>query len=230
MYSAHLKRWASARWLMASAWVDLALGDRDLKAAEALFRANRAAKQGLGQSETYMLKNHLVRLFYQKGYCLRTIKAVQTLECWHTQGYVEGWDPVCRKCGNTGVYAQHELYHFTFSIGGKAYNWHQPERLVDWPVKISAEPVIYNQRAVEVEDYGDAQAERDQMLLYVYLRMAGIAKTDMLPGLIDFRTAWRGDWRQSRADVKAWVLRKVRKRRGRVAKAIEDWANDGIPF
>lgn len=226
----HLRGWGRQAWYCLRAWVELMNGDRDVLAANSLLRLNRLAKHNYAFRSTYDMKNHLVRLFYQRGHCIRAVKSEQKLECWHTRGYLEGWMPVCPKCGNTGVFARHELYKFTFVIGGQHYNWHQPARLVDWEVKITGEPVVYEGREPEDIDITQERKMLDQAILYVYLRMAGIPNEKITqPPVRGLRDALRWDWDQLWKDFKHWVRRRIHGK-GRIREAIRLWSDDGIPF
>jgi len=83
----------------------------------------------------YLLKNHLVRVLYERGYCVAASHAVQEQECWGTWNYDCG--PHCPKCGGTGIYRTYELIRFTFVVNGQRFTWHQPAGLVDWPVEFT---------------------------------------------------------------------------------------------
>lgn len=106
----------------------------------ALWRINRYAARisdRFGRKQfIYALKNAYIQMLYERGCCTRVILETQKLECWHTRAYSEGWDDYCPKCDNTGVYAEHELYRFTFDVDGCWYSWHQPVRLVNYPVRL----------------------------------------------------------------------------------------------
>ncbi len=182
---------------------------------------NRAAKGGVGAITTYGLKNYAVKLFYQKGYCVQAVKSVQEMECWHTRRYNEGWDDYCSKCDNTGIYARHVLFCFTFSIGEKVFKWHQPEQYVDWPVKISAEPVLYKQREITETEISEEDVQARQVWLYTYLLMEGVKD---LPKLLGWTQAWKADGRQIRIDVRHLVRMRIR-RMTVIVDVIQRWAS-----
>lgn len=101
---------------------------------------NIHARNGAERDEKesiYKLKNHLVRVLYEQGYCVAASHAVQELPCWGTLNYDCG--PHCRKCGGTGVYRRWKLIRFTFVVNGQRFTWHQPAGLVDWPVEFTKE-------------------------------------------------------------------------------------------
>jgi hypothetical protein len=108
-------------------------------AAFALLHLNRAAGQwqrSPSREKVYARKNLLVRYWYERGLCERVTKQRQVLECWYCKDGIDEWhdgDP-CSYCDGTGVYASHTLFKFTFHIGRRYYSWHQPERLVTWPI------------------------------------------------------------------------------------------------
>lgn len=105
----------------------------------ALWRLNRYANnlgRGSKRRIIYALKNAYIRMLYEQGYCTQAVLETQKLECWHTRAYNDGWDDYCPKCDNTGIYAEYELYRFTFNVDGCWYSWHQPVDLVDFPVQL----------------------------------------------------------------------------------------------
>lgn len=226
----HLRGWGRQAFYVTRAWVDLMNGERDVKAANSLFRLNRLTKHDFAVRSTYDMKNHLVRIFYKKGYCIRAVKSEQTLECWHTKGYQEGWARVCPKCGNTGVFARHELYKFTFVIGGQHFTWHQPGRLVDWDVEITGAPVVYEGKEPEEIEITQERKLLDQAILFVYLRMAGIPNEKIMqPPASGLRDALRWDGEQLWRDFKHLVKRLARGN-SRFAQTIRLWSDDWIPF
>lgn len=216
----YFRDWVEKERLFAQARRRLEKGNADQLAAESMFRLNRAAKGGWSESSTYEMKNHLVRILYQKGYCTRVLMAVQTLECWHTRGYMEGWTDHCPKCNGTGVYARHELYHFTFLVGGVRYTWHQPSRLVDWPVTLTGEMMAYDAHEPEEIDVDGWKLAEDQALVYVYLQQAGVQMRAVKP----LREAVWNDYLEIKRDVWNWYWMRTRKIRRWLRGKNEPWA------
>ncbi len=62
------------------------------------------------------------------------------LKCWYCDDGDDGWGRSCHYCDGRGVYAEHMLIKFVFSIGGRYYSWHQPQYLVTWPVQLEDGP------------------------------------------------------------------------------------------
>ena len=114
-------------------------------AAYALLHLNRAARRmGKGnptKQRIYARKNLMVRHFCEAGYCVRASKQAQKLECWECGGSGDAGEGFCYKCDGSGVYAEITLIKFSFRIGDRFYSWHQPERLVAWPVQLKDKPV-----------------------------------------------------------------------------------------
>lgn len=107
-------------------------------AAESMWALNTFARQSEDKELKrwiYALKNNLVQVLYQRGYCVHLTRSFQRQECWGTRNY--GCGPHCPKCGGTGIFRENELYTFYFQIGGRRYSWHQPGDLVNWPVQLT---------------------------------------------------------------------------------------------
>jgi hypothetical protein len=163
----------------------------DRIAAHCLFLLNRLArrtKSARGPA-IYSLKNRLLRHFYERGYCVECTRQSQTLHCWHTREYNEGWEDECYKCEGTGIYRQHHLYRFVFIVAGQRYIWHQPDGLVDWPVTVTSEEVSeLGVLPSPPSGLNKEMADLYQATLYEYLREQG---ADRLPGLISLRDVYR---------------------------------------
>ena len=133
-------------------WMD-ALPD----AAGALFEMNRWAKYSecCDADAIYRLKNDLIRLLYQRGYCTECYLHYTTLppkECWSCNGtgLWHSWDynieDDCRKCDGTGIYLPETTLAFVvfrFVVGEKSYCWHQPRETVRFEFRTTAEPSEY---------------------------------------------------------------------------------------
>lgn len=121
--------------------------------SKAMYHLNHFAKERYdARGYIYKLKNELIRLWHQRGYCTNVSWQKQTLDCWSCAGtggddyhcgcafnddecpFAAKCNCECQKCGGTGIYAQHRLCRFEFTIARQNYVWHQPERLVDWIV------------------------------------------------------------------------------------------------
>src|SRR3989304_2591679 len=73
----------------------LVYSDADKLAAHCLFYLNRIARRTQNHIKKhfiYTCKNHLLRLFYELGYCVDLTQQRQALICWHTRDYNEGWE------------------------------------------------------------------------------------------------------------------------------------------
>lgn len=127
------------------AWRD-ALPD----AAEACFALNRYAKHATcsedHRDEIYRLKGGLVRVLYLLGLAAevkRHVLELDGLECWGCDGVGTRWDgDDCYRCGGTGWYRKQQtrvFVAFRFQVGGRAYCWHQPGHLVNWPYEVTAQ-------------------------------------------------------------------------------------------
>jgi hypothetical protein len=130
----------------ACAWIWLWLQrDKDRAIAEVLFHSNHYAmqhKQSLYASQVYSLKNKIIEMFYQLGYCQDVTIHRQSFECWSCggTGQYSDWQE-CYKCDGTGVYRSVLLYRFRFVIGQTQFIWHQPKPLVNFDVVLSNEDV-----------------------------------------------------------------------------------------
>jgi hypothetical protein len=170
--------------------------ERQLAVAEAMFHLNhmaRAYKRSRLAEAIYDVKNDLVEHFYRAGYCTRVTRHVQTLPC-----YCEG-DDDCWKCGGTGIYRQYTLYYFRFNINGQTFVWHQPERLVTWPVALS-EPGIgsFEEREFVLSTPRGYRYDEAITLVQVYLSWYGLPyarwSLGSLPSVImAIALEWLGD-------------------------------------
>ena len=107
--------------------------------AEAMFDLNRHAREiGLRSVKNviYSLKNHLIRIFYERELCEKVETHVQELECWDCGGTGSDGGDYCFACNGSGVYRTITLYCFFFRVTGQMYIWHQPSDKVDYPVRV----------------------------------------------------------------------------------------------
>lgn len=120
-------------------------------ACHACHSLNRYAKHGTcsesNKNEIYGLKNKFVELIYTQGYC--TACWIHTLvlppkKCRACGGWGDGG--ACYRCDGTGNYLPEKrlkFYCFKISVG-RSYTWHQPDRLVTFPVVTTAEPAEWS--------------------------------------------------------------------------------------
>ncbi len=122
-------------------------------ACEYLFALNRYAKHDscsdANQADIYELKNRMVRLLYEQGYCTECVEHRQELpelECFGCDGSgsfdLYDGEP-CRRCNGTGVFKEATTLTFVcfrFSVEGKTYCWHQPEKVVLFNYESTQEP------------------------------------------------------------------------------------------
>lgn len=114
-------------------------------AAAAMLVLNRWAydhrREPLAQA-IYALKNSFVEILFAAGHCEHVEVHTQQFEgrvCWSCG---DDYD-VCDRCGGTGWYRAprvDELYCFYFRIDGRSYSWHQPAKLVNWPITLAGAP------------------------------------------------------------------------------------------
>jgi hypothetical protein len=170
--------------------------------AYCMFHLNRQARYG-GQHKylIYRMKNHLVRLLYEQGFCAQTTLQIQRMKCWNCDGTGEDeWhdhEP-CWKCDGTGVFRQHYLYRFVFDILGRRYVWHQPKSLVAWPVTVEmAGPSEYRSGGGGEWLDEDIQ-ELYMMVVWEYLRQHSVSEKDIEFQFPTLRSSLRADWLNSR--------------------------------
>jgi len=180
------------RWLKAN--------DANQIAARCLFHLNHKVRMTDRNVKTsiYDLKSLVIRDFYLRGYCVSVTKHLQTLPCWHSWEYNEGWEDICAKCQGSGIYAQHELYQFVFDIKGRTYVWHQPVSLVNFLVDLTNPEITEYQPGKRAANNmtGTEWVILYQAVLYQYLRLSGI-QVDELPKLPSWQMAFRLQWHES---------------------------------
>lgn len=140
--------------------------------AECMWRLNRRAySDPINREMIYSYKNVLVKHFYRIQPHLAGVQ-VQSMECWECEGsgYSMETGESCWKCEGSGIHREHRLFVFRFEIGGRRYVWHQPERLVDWPVELSAdhEPAEFTPRDLPDGDIWLSWPDLERCLAVVY--------------------------------------------------------------
>lgn len=169
----------------------------DRVALDILWTLNHLARANFGdlQYTIYACKHAAIRNLYERGLCVSLTKQTQTQTCWRCDGTgiepyetydVEGgW---CLKCGGSGIWAQHALYQFVFEVCGKRYVWHQPEKLVTWPVMVTDEtiaeyvPLPIDPLHVYLREYPAHLIPIHIAILHAYLRKHGVP-ADSLPAV-----------------------------------------------
>lgn len=119
-------------------------------ACEGLFSLNRYAKHRScprsRRDTIYELKNRFVELVYRQGYCIECYEHQQSLPeqrcfgCDGTGTYDGG--QACHECGGDGVYQAAKvltLVCFRFDVLGRTYCWHQPNDLVTFEYRVTAD-------------------------------------------------------------------------------------------
>jgi len=203
----------------ARAW--LAGDDPERIVVRCMFHLNRAAWASEKFQPVYRAKNHLVRIFYQRGFCRSVRIHTQTLSCWECGGSGDDGrdEDTCWKCGGTGIYRQHLLYAFHFDVNGRAYTWHQPKDLVTWPVRPDFAPIVeYEPRPRRVEVLPTSILELYAVTVNEYLVQQGVDRKDLPPyGPRSFYQALRSTWNTSgTANCLRRFRWKVRQMPGRV--------------
>lgn len=207
--------------------------------ARCMFHLNRYTRHYRRES-IYTLKNHLVRILYQRGFCVRATAERQDLPCWTCDGtgwFDEGQGVLCDRCDGTGVYRSHALYRFVFDAHGTRYVWHQPARLVDWPLDYAYDhnaPAGRYEPAETgaFEHLGTDIYELYGLAVYEFLRGAGVPARD-LPRFNRLRDAARMefDWWLRRHQRLYGLHRRARAWLRQVEKALkrQELAEE-IPF
>ena len=119
-------------------------------ACHGMHSLNRYAKhQTCGEankSEIYTLKNALVEMLYANGYCSAAWEHILVLppkKCFECGGVPSDW---CDRCAGTGNYLSEKrlkFFCFRFNVG-RGYTWHQPDKLVNFPVRTTAPPAEWS--------------------------------------------------------------------------------------
>jgi hypothetical protein len=116
-------------------------------ACECLFSLNQYAKHESctpkHQTTIYDLKNKVIRLLYERGYCCECYHHSFTppdRECWGCDGTGEHrTGSHCRRCRETGVYRGKTLLFvaFRFLVDNQGFTWHQPLEKVTFPYDVT---------------------------------------------------------------------------------------------
>lgn len=157
---------------------------------EAMFHLNHLA-QRRRRTEfaevVYRLKNQLVEHLYKAGHCESATLHRQILKCYC------GGDDECEKCEGTGIYRQFKLYYFRFNVFGQTYVWHQPERLVTWPVTLTTTDTReYEDRERDLSIPDGFDLNFSAQLVNDYLNWYGLGEPlpPLLGVLLDLARVW----------------------------------------
>jgi len=140
-----------------------ALGD----CCEAMFHLNRYAKNRTviekDREYIYGLKNNLVKLLYEQGYCTdcfeqnRPLPEQECYRCNSTGKWVSSWlgvPEICNRCGGTGIYRKatsHTIVCFQFNVDGKTYFWHLPKYSVIFNYEVTLPSADWRTGDVDVK-------------------------------------------------------------------------------
>lgn len=112
------------------------------QAAEWMYRMNvfaRNAGRHTITEQIYDLKDELIKYLYQHDYAVEVIRHIQNRECRTCGGSGQYWTGAdCFRCHGTGTFSTTALIAFRFVIEGRRYGWHQLEKLIDYPVTLTA--------------------------------------------------------------------------------------------
>lgn len=135
-----------------------------LIACRLMFHLNHyAARQECDDKQyIYALKSRLVQLLYETGHCTAAQLKLQTQPCLG-YGFRGCEGATCQKCGGTGIYSQHSLYAFAFSVCRQRFAWHQPLSIVPYDVTLSDSSM------------GDYQAPKEPKPVHLDQRTADLA-------------------------------------------------------
>jgi hypothetical protein len=119
-------------------------------AADALFSFNRFAKWArcsrLRCRELYDLKDAMIRLLYEGGYCcgLAVHTVAQDEPCAVCEGAGIDWQGLaCARCAGSGTVPSEGLLEylaFCFQIDGHWYHWHLPRKSIYWAYELRTPP------------------------------------------------------------------------------------------
>lgn len=112
----------------------------------ALFNLNRYAKHKSctrrNKEEIYNLKNEVIRILYQSGYCVSTYKHIlefESKECRTCNGTGMKRGVFCYDCEGSGeiTFDPSEFIVFVFGINNEKYVWHQPEEYIRFSFELT---------------------------------------------------------------------------------------------
>jgi hypothetical protein len=98
----------------------------------------------------YAVKNSLIEMLYHHGYviaCYEHHTVLDAKSCFGCDG--TGKDEgcgACMRCGGTGVFSPPKRLRFIifrFWVNGDTYCWHQPDKLVRFPIVTTQDPVEF---------------------------------------------------------------------------------------
>jgi hypothetical protein len=160
-----------------------------LQACEAMFQINVLcrAKKNPYHDLSYELKNELIRLLYEHGYCIEAQLHHQDFPCWSCGGTGEYYRGVtCYKCDGTGVYRRIWHYAFRFQVGDRRFSWHQPKHMVDYPVETKTDTRPYHDPQLAKKDDLDRFYKRVgqaiwtvSVFLWLHRRLPEVELTEM---------------------------------------------------
>lgn len=177
-------------------------------AAKGLHALNRYAKWREcsleHRTEIYDLKNRFVELLYREGHCTACWIHQQVLPpklCRECGGDSPKWtDDWCERCANSGEYLPAKTLHFycfQFAVG-RGYTWHQPDKLVRFPVSVTEPPKqwegVIKEKPLSMPRTEFARAK--ELLRWVLDRSAGAPPVEPvtyleapIPPVVDLRQA-----------------------------------------
>ena len=125
---------------------------------QALFNLNRYAKHGTcsksNKEEIYSLKNDVVRILYQAGYCISTtrhIKETDSRECRYCYGPGLRQGNECYDCDGMGTVNldPYRFIVFVFNVNNERYVWHQPEERIQFSIQVGEDSEEINETEVK---------------------------------------------------------------------------------
>ena len=154
----------------------------DVTAALCLWFLNQHAYAG-GEDKfaIYQLKDQLLKLFYNRGYCRSVKLEKQTMTCNNCDengitvaGFFRGRK--CVRCNGTHIHRQHLLFAFHFVIENTNFLWHQPVSLVDW---LKPDPSETTGVYVERDGITNPELSHDELVknfavVYLFLQRHGV--------------------------------------------------------
>jgi len=157
----------------------------DVIAAFCMFFLNQHARAGgEGKFAIYQLKDQLLKLFYNRGYCRSVKLEKQTMTCNNCDengitvaGFFRGRK--CVRCNGTHIHREHLLFAFHFVIENKNFLWHQPVSLVDWlkPDPSETTGVYVERETIIYPKLSRKELVKKLAVVYLFLQRHGIKPT-----------------------------------------------------